>query len=136
MPVIQQEIIKRSDARRNPRVLYVFGDNVTRKGLGGQARELRGERNSVGIRTKYTPGEQYFVEAPAETIAQCRMIDEDMKRLFNHVARGGVVVWPSQGVGTGRARLPITAPTTFDYLMSKFKALLEVARCATSTPST
>jgi hypothetical protein len=131
MPVIMQEVVRRADARRNPGVLYVFGDNVARRGMGGQARELRGEVNSVGIRTKYTPGEHYFVEAPAEIVAQKRMIDEDMAVLFKHVNGGGIVVWPGRGVGTGMAKMDIHAPTTFDYLTSKFKALFEAGRLAT-----
>lgn len=126
MPVIFQKIIKREDARRNLPVLYAFGDNVARVGLAGQARELRGEKNAVGIRTKYTPSE-YYVEAAAEIIAQNRMIDLDMARLFEQVQRGGVVVWPTCGIGTGHARLPFCAPSTFEHLRRKLDALLEVA---------
>ncbi|AXQ69240.1 hypothetical protein HOU02_gp485 [Caulobacter phage CcrBL9] len=128
MPVIFQKIIKREDARRNPYLLYAFGDNVARKGYGGQAAELRGEPNAVGIRTKYTPGEMYFVEAPLETEAQKKMIDQDMRRLFKHVQQGGIVVWPADGVGTNRARMAITAPTTFEYLQTKLEALILASR--------
>lgn len=131
MPVLFQKVILREDARRNADVLYVFGDNLVRKGFFGQARELRRERNAVGIRTKYTPT-QYFAEAPAETIAQNRMIDEDMKRLFDHVKNGGIVVWPADGVGTGAARLNIEAPSTFAHLQAKLEALLEVDRITRS----
>lgn len=127
MPVLFQKVILREDARRNRDVLYVFGDNLVRKGFFGQAKELRREPNAVGIRTKYTPT-QYFAEAPAETIAQNRMIDEDMKRLFSHVKNGGIVIWPSDGVGSGAARLQIEAPSTFEHLQSKLDALLEVAQ--------
>lgn len=130
MPVIFQKFIKREDARRNPFVLYAFGDNVARKGYGGQAAELRGEKNAVGVRTKYTPGEMYFVEAPQETEAQKKMIDQDMRRLFDHVKQGGIVVWPSDGIGTKRARLEIQAPTTFQYLQDKLEALILAARVA------
>jgi hypothetical protein len=127
MPVLFQKVIMRQDARRNSKVLYVFGDNVVHKGFYGQARELRNEPNAVGIRTKYTP-QQYFAEAPAETIAQTRMIDQDMKRLFEHVKHGGIVVWPTDGIGTGAARMHIQAPTTFEHLEAKFEALLEMDR--------
>lgn len=129
MPVIFQKVVRRSDLRRNPNVLYVFGDNVARVGTGGQAAQMRGEKNAVGVRTKYTPS-QYYVEAPAETIAQKRMIDEDMKRLFAHVNGGGVVIWPEDGIGTGRARLQVLAPSTFEYLQDKLRALIEAARLA------
>lgn len=127
MPVIFQQIIARADARRNAQVLYVFGDNVARKGMGGLAAELRNEKNAVGVRTKYTAHE-FYTEDPESVAAQNRMIDEDMKPLFDHVRRGGVVVWPARGVGQGTARLPLRAPSTFDHLERKLEALIEAAR--------
>lgn len=127
MPIIFQQVIARADARRNPSVLYVFGDNVTRKGLGGLAKELRNERNSVGVRTKYTPYE-FYTEDDLSVIAQNRMIDEDMKPLFDHVKKGGIVIWPSRGIGCGTARLPTKSPSTFDHLERKLEALIELAR--------
>ena len=53
--VIYQHRIFRKDLKNNPTVLYLFGDNRLRKGLGGQAREMRGEPNALGIRTKKVP---------------------------------------------------------------------------------
>ena len=126
MPVLFQKIIDREDLRRNDGVLYVFGDNCKRVGLGGQARSMRGERNAVGVATKYSPFE-CFGESPQETEAQKRIIDQDMKPLFDHVKTGGIVVWPADGIGTGLARLPIEAPETFDYLEQKLAALLRTA---------
>ncbi|UTC28315.1 hypothetical protein GURKE_02840 [Brevundimonas phage vB_BpoS-Gurke] len=126
MPVLFQTIIKRTDLVRNRDVLYVFGDNVQRRGFGGQAREMRREPNAVGIVTKLTP-ELYFGNTPEEVVAQNRMIDEDMKPLFAKVKAGGVVVWPADGVGTGLAQLSVRAPRTFDYLSHKLAALLKAA---------
>ena len=127
MPVIFQHTIARADARRNPTVLYVFGDNVQRRGMGGLALELRNEKNAVGVRTKYT-AHQCYTEDDLSIAAQNRMIDEDMKPLFEHVMRGGNVVWPARGIGTGTARLPQVSPSTFDHLERKLEALLEAAR--------
>lgn len=127
MPLIFQKVYKRDDARRNPDVLYVFGDNVRRVGLGGQAAELRHEENAVGVATKYSPNE-CFGEAPAQIIAQNRIIDEDMKPLFEALKNGRVVVWPSDGIGTGLARLPQVAPSTFDHVEQKLAALIRVAK--------
>lgn len=126
MPVLFQTIIKREDLIRNRQVLYVFGDNVQRRGFGGQAREMRREPNAVGIVTKLSPG-LYFGDTPEEVVAQNRMIDEDMKPLFAKVKTGGVVVWPADGVGTGLAQLSVRAPRTFDYLSHKLAALLKAA---------
>lgn len=126
MPVLFQKMVDREDLRRNPQVLYVFGDNVQRVGLGGQARAMRGERNAVGVVTKYSPSD-YFGEDPAEVMTQNRMIDQDMKPLFDKVNRGGIVVWPADGIGTGLADLPRVAPSTFAYLNQKLAALLKAA---------
>jgi hypothetical protein len=49
-------MIYRRDLRANPESLYLFGDNTKRVGIGGQAREMRGEPNAVGIATKNAPG--------------------------------------------------------------------------------
>lgn len=127
MPVLFQNVIQRGDARRNAMALYVFGDNVQRVGMGGLAVELRNEKNAVGIRTKYTPYE-YYGEDDGDVEVQNRLIDEDMKPLFEHVRRGGVVVWPARGIGNGTARLKVKAPSTFAYLERKLEALLEAAR--------
>ena len=126
MPVIFQKIIKREDLRRNPDVLYVFGDNLVRVGMGGQAGEMRHERNAVGVATKASPS-AYFREDTASTIAQKRAIDEDMKPLFVKVNQGGIVVWPSDGIGTGLSDLPNKAPSTFDHIENKLTALLRIA---------
>lgn len=134
MPVLFQKIVKREDLRRNPQVLYVFGDNVQRIGLGGQAGEMRREVNAVGVVTKYSPRD-YFGEDPAEVATQNRMIDQDMKPLFEKVSRGGIVVWPADGIGTGLADLPRVAPSTFAYLNQKLAALLKAADLFDKEPS-
>jgi hypothetical protein len=131
MPVIFQKFIDREDVRRNRKTLYVFGDNVQRSGYGGQAAAMRGEPNSVGVRTKYAPSMNpvaYYGEEPAQIESQKRMIDEDFKRLFEHVKTGGIVVWPANGIGTERAELPIRAPTTLAYIEEKLSALLTTGR--------
>ena len=52
MPVIFMSSITREFVRNHPDFIFVFGDNLAKKGLGGQAREMRGEPNAVGIATK------------------------------------------------------------------------------------
>jgi hypothetical protein len=128
MPVIFQKMVDREDLVRNRDlgVLYVFGDNVQRVGFGGQARAMRGEKNAVGVATKYSPRD-CFGEDPAQVEAQNRIIDEDMKPLFAHVKTGGIVVWPADGIGTGLADLPNKSPSSFAYLNQKLAALLKAA---------
>ena len=50
--VVQEEWYSIEQCRANPRAIYVFGDNLLRKGLGGQAKEMRGEPNTLGIVSK------------------------------------------------------------------------------------
>ncbi len=42
----------RAYIRAHPDWLFVFGDNMMRRGFGGQAAEARGEPNAIGIATK------------------------------------------------------------------------------------
>lgn len=130
MPLIFVKRYVRDDAVKNPGVLYVFGDNTLRKGFGGQAGEMRGEPNAVGVATKYFPSmdsDAFFGEEPAQIEAQKRILDEDMKPLFEHLVSGGVVIWPADGLGTGLSALDKHAPTTLEYLETKVLALREIA---------
>ncbi len=47
--------ITRTIVQENPDILYVFGDNMTGTGYGGQAAQMRGEVNAVGVPTKWRP---------------------------------------------------------------------------------
>jgi len=114
MPVIRQRRYYRIDARNNPSVLYVFGDNDARKGYGGQAAEMLDEPNAVGVRTKKTPGHSYRSDyyTDHEYDANMRKIEEDFRPIKQHLARGGIVVIPSDGLGTGLSDLEQYAPIT------------------------
>ena len=64
--IIFQKMIYREDLIRNPDTIYLFGDNDKRKGLGGQAKEMRGESNAIGIRTKKAPfsdNSAYYIDS-------------------------------------------------------------------------
>lgn len=117
MPVIYQYRIYRQDLRHNPHVLYLFGDNVQRVGMGGQAREMRGEPNAIGVATKWTPGvdpSAYVFDKDYDRIVS--IIEEDFKPLIKHVAEGNLAVFPSDGIGTGLALLTVNAPNVLDYI--------------------
>lgn len=123
MPLTYQNRIYRRDLRANPTALYLFGDNERRQGLGGQAREMRGEPNAHGIRTKYAPGMTYpsdfWVEDsldPNSHLHYCRMLTEDFVKPLIWITKGREVVVPSAGLGTGLARLELYAPKTFEHL--------------------
>ena len=121
--IILQSRIYRADLRANPDVLYVFGDNQERWGLGGQAKEMRGEPNAVGVATLAAPG-SFWTEANA--INQCRQIDDDMAPLFAAAHVGHLIVFPLDGIGTGLADLERRSPTTFAYLQSRVAELKSI----------
>lgn len=125
MPAIRQKRIFRDDLLNNPKVLYLFGDNEKRAGLGGQAKEMRGEANALGVRTKAAPSMEesaFWSDSRADLYES--MIDEDLWRAFDHVQRGGILVIPADGLGTGFSQLPERAPIVNRYLKNQIERLL------------
>ena len=111
MPIVKVHRYVRADAQSNPKALFIFGDNDLREGYGGQAGEMRGEVRAGGVRTKWTPGgarEDYFSDREYERCTS--MIQQDLEPVREHLEKGGVVVVPADGVGTGLSRLPEKAP--------------------------
>ena len=95
--------------KREPNALFVFGDNLQRKGLGGQAKEMRGEPNAVGIPTKRSPGmepQDFLYEC--DLAEWCHAVDLNMSRLIHWQE---LIVWPTAGIGTGLAQLHQHAPS-------------------------
>lgn len=124
MPVVYQKFIHRDDLHRNRGVLYLFGDNVQRRGMGGQAAEMRGEPNAIGVRTKRAPfigPGAFFTDEEFDKTKE--MIWNDLEPAFAHVKKGGIVVIPSEGLGTDRAQLQDRAPITFAFLVSLLASL-------------
>ncbi len=118
-----QKRINRADLKANQDTLYIFGDNDIRRGLGGQAKEMRGEPNAVGVRTKATPSmdaNAFWSDATYED--NIKKIDADLKRAFEH---DGPVVVPEDGIGTGLSQLEKTAPRTYAYLQNRMLELVE-----------
>ena len=101
----------RSLIKANPSVLFVFGDNLARIGFGGQAAEARNCLNAVGIPTKICPKQCIFDEDVEQDIGRFKWpVIRAFVILRKHLRSGGTIVWPKDGVGTGLARLPVTAP--------------------------
>lgn len=109
MPLIKQKWIYRADLRRNPEWRYVFGDNVQRAGFGGQAKEMRGEPNAIGVATKWKP--TMDLSAFFDDGENCRFeVLRDLRKIEAALKEGRVVVVPEDGIGTGLSRLPQRAP--------------------------
>ena len=127
MPIIRQSHISREDLQANPKVYYVFGDNDARRGLGGLAKQCRGEPNAIGIRTKKYPGwgeDAYYTDDELdENIAK---ITEDFEALWVHLQEGETVVIPLGGIGTGLANMSNRCPDTFRFIIEMIAAVVEV----------
>ncbi len=124
MPIMTQKFIFRSDLRNNPTVKYLFGDNLVRKGLGGQAKEMRGEPNAIGVATKSTPtsgSNAYFSDAYFED--NMKVIETDLGPAIDHLRGGGILVIPEDGLGTGLSELPTRAPRTNAALVQMLEDL-------------
>jgi hypothetical protein len=108
----------RSDLTNNPNVLFLFGDNTKRRGLGGQAKEMRGEPNACGIATKALPSQMdnsYFSDA--DFLGNAKIIAADFRRAFAHRETGELIILPTDGLGTGLSELPERAPQTNEFLL-------------------
>lgn len=60
--------ITRAYIQKHPNRLFIFGDNLLKQGLGGQAKECRGEPNTFGIPTKRRPSwdvDAFFTDEPS-----------------------------------------------------------------------
>jgi hypothetical protein len=112
-----QKYILRPEVRHNRQYIYVFGDNDHRSGLGGQAKEMRGEPNAIGIRVKKSPStDDNAFYTDKEYHENVKRIMEDLENLAHIANTKEAIVFPEDGIGTGMALLYRTAPQTFQYL--------------------
>jgi hypothetical protein len=115
-----REHISRNDLRSNQDKIFLFGDNLERKGYGGQAREMRGEENAIGVPTKKAPNNNptsFFTDK--EFVANKIAIDQ----AFDKIPPEKTLVIPQAGLGTGLAHLAEKAPKTYAYLNEKLAAI-------------
>lgn len=108
----------------NPDKFYVFGDNVLEIGNGGQAAEMRGEPNAIGVPTKWQPAmryESFFNDADFKRIKV--LIDKKLDLIETLLFLGKTVVIPADGIGTGLAMLEKKAPQVWDYLQERMEKL-------------
>lgn len=125
--VVRVPLFDRARVSADPGTLYVFGDNLEQRGRGGQA-VIRGLPNAVGVPTKRRPSmdeDAFFTDADLREVQAS--IDAAFARLHRHLARGGTIAWPADGVGTGRARLAERAPAIAHYIALSVRALLEAS---------
>ena len=122
MPIRYQEWITREEVRANPRTLYVFGDNLAGTGYGGQAKEMRGEYNVIGIPTKDSPA---FYASDSKALEYLNVWVARFNQIYCWLDAGGDVVWPADGIGTGLADMSNRAPILWSMLECLCKNLFE-----------
>ncbi len=122
--IIFKTFITREFVQSHPSILFVFGDNDMRIGNGGQAREMRGEMNSFGIRVKKFAGTSkqcYYYDNEYDD--NLRKIKADFYLLETYLKEGRTVVIPTNGVGTGLAKLKENAPKTLEFINKQINDL-------------
>lgn len=127
MPIEIMSRYSRQDIESNLDKLFIFGDNYERVGNGGQAGAARGNSNAIGIRTKKAASyrEEDFL-TDAEFVFNIQGIMEDFAPVLEALLHQKTVVWPADGVGTGLAKLPKTAPATLKFINTLMACLQHV----------
>jgi len=118
--VIEKDFITRDDLISNRDKIFLFGDNLLGRGFGGQAKEMRGEPNSIGIPTKKKP------ELTEDSFFNDNEYESNIKHIelaFSKIPKNKIIVIPSNGLGSGLAKLKDKAPKTYQYLQYKINEL-------------
>lgn len=124
--IVCKKNISRAFVRSHTSDVFVFGDNEQRRGYGGMAYHVRGEPNSIGVRTKKAPSNEDWAFWTDDRLDDnCRMIDEDLALVEAELAKGRVVVLPENGLGTGLSQMHLRCPMTFRYLDGRVSDLIE-----------
>ncbi|HHQ2717251.1 TPA: hypothetical protein ACSPMB_003141 [Pseudomonas aeruginosa] len=104
--------------RSKPERIFVFGDNLLRKGTAGQA-VIRFEPNAFGVPTKRAPSMErsaFFSDRDDEINA----IAIALRQLYR-IALTNTVVFPAAGLGTGLARMAECSPEAYSFMCSILK---------------
>jgi hypothetical protein len=121
VPLIHQAWITRADLWDNRDRRYVFGDNVQRSGFAGQAKEMRGEPNAIGVVTKWAPS--MSPRAFFDDTQQCKdLVINDLMTVQYLLDCDRSVVVPADGIGTGLSRLPQYAPNLDRFIKEWFRS--------------
>jgi hypothetical protein len=119
--IIRQAYYSLNACKAHSNMLFIYGDNQLRVGTKGQAC-IRPLPNAFGIITKKKPSyeeDAFFYDSDLTLFS--KLIDADLNRLDILQKEYEFVVLPSDGLGTGLARLPTKAPQCFAYLAQRLK---------------
>jgi len=128
MPVFDIPMVTRDRVRAGKLFIFAFDDDEARLTEGGLAGQCRGENNAVGIRSRYSPGnDPSCVWTDADILRHQQLLDDDFAVLISWVEAGGPVFLPKAGLGNQLPRLVDTAPRTYLFLQKKVKELRAAA---------
>ena len=98
------------------------------QGYGGQAKEFRGESNSIGIPTKYLPAmipTAFFTNESWKEKSVYNEITIALYTIEEALVINKIVNIPKAGIGTGLAELPKRAPIIYKYIIDVLNNLGE-----------
>lgn len=114
------------DCVNNPNKTYVFGDNLIHQGTGGQA-IIRYCDNSFGIPTKRFPSmdEDAFFSDKAD---EMRKVNIKLAALIVYYESNEkpILVFPEDGIGTGRAKLQEKSPQIYNMIKNAFETQFDL----------
>jgi alkylated DNA repair dioxygenase AlkB len=116
-----------ADTRKNPNTIFIFGDNLLKRGKKGQA-IIRDAVNAFGIPTKRKPAtslDSYFSD---KTFEQNKI---DINNAFLEIPQGKDIVLAKADLGAGLAQLQKRAPKTWDYLQGIIQHLEKTSNLPT-----
>lgn len=128
--VLRPKVLVRADLQDNPDLLYCYGDNMEERGMGGQASQMRGEPNAIGVPTKWKPDmtpDAFFRDSDFQTTAVRLAITSPFRRMRRELMTGRTLVIPADGLGTGLAQLRQRAPLIYGYIGGWITALEDIA---------
>lgn len=116
----------REEVARDVDSVYVFGDNIqdnVRNFVPSQTQAvIRFLPNAVGIVTKknrFWETESFFTDLDFEIFAAQLEVKIDLLKFY--LFEGKNVIFPSDGLGTGKAQLKEKAPKCWEYLCKRLK---------------
>lgn len=110
MNIEYQKIYSYDEVLANPEKVYVFGDNLDKSGCGGQA-VIRYCHNAFGVPTKRYPSMHegaFFKDKECER----NHVLTALRELYT-IGKNRRLVFPVDGIGTGRARMKEKSPLIY-----------------------
>jgi len=117
---IFQQHITRDDACERPDYIFVFGDNLLRRGKAGQA-QIRGIFGAYGVATKRLPAmtnQSFFSDKQDEYDT----VLEELTSLWQMHKDGKTIVLPVNPPGSGLAKLQSKSPIIWKLIVRFYNA--------------